>query len=120
MVEELVNTWFKLWDSGDFMQLPLADNFSHTSPYGTINGKKAYLDLAASNKDMFLGNTFEIHDQIFSDKNACVRYTMRSKTGSLEVTEWFYEKDGLIDRIVSYYNLAEERQAGRGIEIPPE
>lgn len=116
-ISHLVATWFGLWESGNFMELPLADDFSHTSPYGTIEGKDAYLKLAADNKEMFLGNTFEIHDHIFNDNTACVRYTMRSRTGTLQVTEWFYTRENLINRIVSYYNLAEERKAGRGIEI---
>lgn len=118
MIRELVDKWFNLWETGDFMALPLADTFSHTSPYGTVNGKEAYLQLADKNRKMFLGNTFEIHDTLFSGNIACVRYTMYSKTGRLKVSEWFYAKGGLINKIVSYYNLKEERSAGRGIKIP--
>ena len=115
--QDLVEKWFQLWESGQFLDLPLTDTFTHTSPYGTIKGKSAYLELAGANEDMFLGNTFEFHDRIYGDNKACVRYTMRSRTGSLEVTEWFYFSEGAIDRIVSYYNLEEEKKAGRGIKI---
>lgn len=116
-IKELVHAWFELWKTGDFEQLPLAENFTHTSPYGKVEGKEAYLDLARANKEAFTGNTFEIHDTLFDVKRACVRYTMISPTGTLKVSEWIYEKDGLISEIIAYYNLEEERKAGRGIEI---
>ena len=116
-IGELVHTWFELWKGGDFESLPLAEKFMHTSPYGRVEGKETYLDLARANKDAFTGNTFEIHDTLFGHHHACVRYTMVSSTGTLEVSEWIYEEDGLIIEIIAYYNLAEERKAGRGIEI---
>lgn len=116
-IQELVHTWFELWTSGDFWSLPLAKDFTHTSPYGTINSKAEYFALANANRDAFLGNTFEIHEMLFDTHKACIRYTMRSPTGILEVSEWIYEEDGLIAKILAYYNLEEERQAGRGIEI---
>lgn len=116
-IKELVHTWFELWTTGDFEQLPLADNFIHTSPYGKVEGKERYLDLARANKEAFTGNTFDIHETLSDEKRACVRYTMISPTGRLNVSEWIYEENGLISEIIAYYNLQEERSAGRGIEI---
>jgi len=116
-IEDLVHTWFELWGTGDFESLPLAEDFTHTSPYGTIHSKAEYLALASANRDVFLGNTFEIHEMLFDEHIACIRYTMRSPTGKLEVSEWIYEEKGLIGKIIAYYNLEEEREAGRGIEI---
>ena len=116
-IRELVHSWFEIWKTGDFESLPLAENFSHTSPYGTIKSKAEYFALAHANRDTFLGNTFEIHEMLFDQHKACVRYTMRSPTGTLEVSEWIYEANGLIAKIIAYYNLEEERKAGRGIEI---
>jgi len=116
-IKELVKTWFELWKTGNFEALPLAEDFTHTSPYGKVNGKEAYLDLARANKEAFTGNRFEIHEMLFDAHKACIRYTMISPTGTLEVSEWIYEEQGLISKIIAYYNLEEERQAGRGIEI---
>lgn len=116
-IEELVIRWFDLWTSGDLEKLPLAESFTHTSPYGVVKGKKAYLDLVRANKDAFTGNTFDIHEALFNADRACIRYTMNSPTGSLQVSEWIYGADGLISKIIAYYNLEEERAAGRGIEI---
>ena len=73
--EELVKLWFQLWEKGDFLNLPITENFKHTSPFGTIDGKEAYLNLVQVNKDKFLGYTFAIHDAIYEIDRVCVRYT---------------------------------------------
>lgn len=116
-IQELVHQWFALWKTGEFESLPLTEDFTHTSPYGTVKGKAEYFALADANREAFTGNTFDIHEMLFDKNRACVRYTMNSPTGTLEVGEWIYEKDGLISKIIAYYNLQEERKAGRSIEI---
>ena len=116
-IQELVHTWFELWKTGEFESLPLSENFTHTSPYGTVKSRAAYFALAAANREAFTGNTFDIHEMLFDKNRACIRYTMNSPTGTLEVSEWIYETNGLISKIIAYYNLQEERTAGRGIHI---
>jgi len=116
-IQELVTTWFDLWTTGDFEKLPLAEDFTHTSPYGIVEGREVYLNLARANKEAFAGNTFDIHETMFDENRGCIRYTMKSSTGTLEVSEWIYESNGLISKIIAYYNLQEERAAGRGIQI---
>ena len=115
--KELVQKWFEIWEKGDFNNLPLADNFTHTSPYGTIMGKDAYLDIVAANKDKFLGHRFEIRDSIFENERACIRYTARQEDFSLDVSEWHYIGNGLIEEIVAYYNIPGEVQEDRRLEI---
>ena len=109
--KQLVKKWFDGWAAGDYENLPISDNFTHTSPFGTIEGKSAYLSLIKENEDKFLGYTFEVHDGIYQTHNACVRYT--AKQGDdfrLDVSEWYYVKEGLIDKIVSYYHIGEIRE----------
>ncbi len=109
-MEQLVKQWFDRWTNGDFYNLPISNNFKHISPFGMIQGKKAYLEVVLENKDKFLGYTFEIHDAIYRTNNACVRYTVRQgKDFSLDVSEWYYSKDNLIDKIVAYYHIGEIR-----------
>ena len=108
-LQELVERWFKQWEEGDFLSLPISDNFKHTSPYGKINGKKTYIELVSSNKDKFLGHKFQIHDTLYGEKTACIRYTAIQGDFRLEVSEWHYIKDHLIEEIVAYYNIEEER-----------
>ena len=108
-IKELVNKWFEKWEEGDFLDLPISENFKHTSPFGTINGKKQYISLVEANKDKFLGYRFEIHDEIYDIDKACVRYTATQGDFVLDVSEWYLMKNNLIEAIVSYYHIGEIR-----------
>ncbi len=105
ILQDLVHDWFQKWEVGDFYNLPITGDFKHTSPYGVISGKDTYIDLVAANKDKFLGHKFEIHDQIFENKRACVRYTAIQDNFTQDVSEWYYPENGLIKEIVAYYNI---------------
>lgn len=109
-IKTLVKTWFAKWEEGDFYQLPVTENFSHTSPYGTIQGKQAYLNLVEENKDKFLNHHFEIHDELYAEGKACVRYTAVQGDFKLDVSEWHYEKDGLLHEIIAYYHIEGEKR----------
>ncbi len=107
----LIKKWFSVWEKGDFHNIPVSDTFKHTSPFGTIKGKSVYLDLVESNKDKFLGYCFEIHDGIYGKDNACVRYTAKQGNDyKLDVSEWYYIKDNLIQEIIAYYHIGEIRE----------
>ncbi len=106
--KKLIENWFQKWEEGDFHQLPISQKFKHTSPFGTIDGKRAYLEVVEENKDKFLGYRFDIHDTLYGIDKACVRYTAKQgKDFSLDVSEWYYFKDNLIEEIVAYYHIGE-------------
>ncbi len=107
-IKELAKKWFIMWEKGDFHNIPITENFRHTSPNGTIDGKKNYLSLVEANKDKFLGHRFDIHDEIYDEDKACVRYTAIQGDFTLEVTEWHFPRDGLIEEIIAYYNIEGE------------
>jgi len=113
-LESLVRQWFRQWEIGDFAGLPIADDFTHTSPFGAIHGKKQYLDLVEANRDKFLGYRFEIHDMLVDAERACVRYTAVQGDFRLDVSEWHYVRDGLIREVVAYYHIGDIRP-GRGL-----
>ncbi len=109
--EALIKEWFDRWEKGDFLNLPISADFKHTSPFGTTEGKKAYIDLINENRDKFLGYVFDIQGSIFETDKACVRYT--AKQGQdfvLDVSEWYYIKNNMIHEIVSYYHIGEIRE----------
>ncbi len=112
----LIKLWFAIWEQGNFEDLPISEDFSHVSPYGEISGRQTYLDLVSSNKDKFLGHTFEIHDVLTEPHKACIRYTAKQNDFELDVSEWHYIKDNLIYRIVAYYNIPGEVREDRKIE----
>lgn len=116
--ETTSNKWFDIWTKGNFMQLPISNDFTHTSPYGTIEGKEAYLQLVDANKDKFLGHRFVIHDAIYDEGKACVRYSALKEDFRLEVSEWHYIKNDLIYKIVAYYNIEGEIREERKLKVP--
>ena len=107
-LKELVDKWYKVWDEGDFLNIPVTENFKHTSPYGTIAGKESYLNLVEANKDKFLGNRIVLHDELYEHDRACVRYTVSKGDFSMEVSEWFYKGEDQIREIIAYYNIEGE------------
>lgn len=111
MVQVLVMQWFTQWEKGNFLELPISENFIHESPFGVIKGKKTYLELVAKEKDKFLGYTFQIHDGVYAADKGCVRYTAKQgKNFSLDVSEWYYIKDNLIEKIVAYYHIGDIKE----------
>ena len=108
-INYLVEEWFSKWEKGDFNHLPIAENFLHTSPFGTINGKREYLSLVEKNKDKFLGYKFNLLDEIYFENKACVRYSAIKGDFSLDVSEWYYIKNDLIEEIIAYYHIGEIR-----------
>lgn len=108
-LKSLVKKWFDSWEKGDFLNLPISENFRHTSPFGTINGRKQYISLVEKNQDKFLGYRFEIHDEIYNKDKACVRYTAIQGDFTLDVSEWYYIRNELIEEIVAYYHIGEIR-----------
>lgn len=105
----LIHDWFQKWKTGDFSQLPISEDFIHTSPFGTINGKQEYLNLVRSNKDKFLGYDFVIHNEIYDSFKACIRYTAIQGDFNLDVSEWHFFKNNLIQKVIAYYHIGEIR-----------
>ncbi len=116
--EKATKKWFEAWEKGDFLNLPISSDFTHTSPYGTIESEEAYTQLVEVNKEKFLGHKFVIHDAIYDETRACVRYTAIKENFSLDVSEWYYLENGLIKEIVSYYNIEGEISEARRLDIP--
>lgn len=109
-VKKLVRKWFRQWEKGEFHDLPISKKFKHTSPFGTIEGRKAYISLVEENRDKFLGYDFEIHDEIYEKNKGCVRYTAKQGDFTLDVSEWYYLKGERIEEIVAYYHIGEIRE----------
>ncbi len=115
MVKEICAKWFDCWETGDFENLPISEDFEHCSPYGTIIGRDTYLDLVRANRAKFLENKIQIEDDIYFEDKAAFRYKIHNTAEhfEMEVSEWIYVKDGLIQRIHAYYqvgDIPEERE----------
>ncbi|WP_186756600.1 nuclear transport factor 2 family protein [Echinicola salinicaeni] len=114
--QKVSKKWFQLWELGKFRNLPITEDFTHSSPYGIIEGKQAYLNLVEANKDKFLGHRFDIHDSLYCSDKSCIQYTAIQDDFKLEVTEWHYLKDRLIHKIKAYYNIPGDIREDRKLE----
>ncbi|MBX2873877.1 MAG: hypothetical protein KTR30_17310 [Saprospiraceae bacterium] len=109
----LVRDWFDKWETGNYQNLPITEDFEHTSPFGTISGRANYVQIVKDNEEKFLGHTFEIIDEIYSDGKACIFYRAIKNDHQLEVSEWHYFKGGLIHQIIAHYHIGEIRDDRR-------
>lgn len=108
--EEIVTQWFRCWEAGEIDRLPIANDFIHTSPFGTIRGKETYLNLVRANKDKFLGYEFRVMDALYDPGKACIRYQAVQGDFQLEVSEWHYVEEEKISRVIAYYHIGEIRE----------
>jgi len=108
-VHPLVKQWFSCWENGNIEALPISDDFSHTSPFGTIEPKERYLEIVLKNKKDFLGNTFTILKQIQEGNNVCVQFEQKNANTGLEmiVCEWYVMDGDAIKEIRSFYNVGD-------------
>ena len=109
-----IQHWFDAWDSVQPENIPVTDDFAHTSPFGTISPKSKYMDIVAKNRENFLGNQIIILDYIQEDNSHCVRYSLKNENTGLEmsVCEWLILEGGLIREVHAYYNIGDAQLKG--------
>ena len=103
----VIQSWISCWQTGNIEALPIADDFKHTSPFGTIESKKRYLEIVEKNKKDFLGNTLTIIKHINEGDNVCVQFEQKNMSTGLNMTvcEWYSLKGDHIQEIRSFYNI---------------
>ena len=103
----IVKKWFDCWNTGNIEDLPVSEDFSHTSPFGTIESKSKYMDIVLKNKKDFLGNTLTVLKQIREGNTICVQFEQKNKNTGLEMTvcEWYEIEGDKIEQIRSFYNI---------------
>lgn len=101
MSRKLADSWLDAFRSKDISKLKLAEDFVHTSPYGEIRGRDAYLDLVRSNPGAFFSPTIEILDVFECGDKFAVRYLVNGNPAC----DCIYVRDGQISKIYSYYHV---------------
>ena len=106
-VHPVVTKWLSCWETGNIEELPIVDDFCHTSPFGTIESKQRYLEIVGKNKADFLGNTLTVINQIAQGNKVCVQFEQKNSNTGLEmvVCEWYTLEGNLIKEIRSFYNV---------------
>ena len=103
----VVKQWFDCWNENQIEDLPISDDFAHTSPFGTIRGKQRYLEIVEKNRQDFLGNVLTVIKQITEGNQVCVQFHQKNENTGLEMTvcEWYVIDGELIQEIRSFYNI---------------
>lgn len=106
MNKNLAETWFEAFRNKDIDQLErtLTEDFVHTSPFGEIKSRQAYVDLVRSNTEAFFSPVIEIEDMFDCDDKVAVRYLINKNPAC----DCIYARDGRIARIFAYYHYGEK------------
>ena len=104
MNRKLIDGWFDAFRDKDISKLELAEDFAHTSPFGAIRGRQAYLDLVRENAEAFFSPIIEILDVIEDGDKFAVRYLVNGNPAC----DYFYVRNGQIAEIYSYYHVGEK------------
>ena len=105
-----VARWFACWNAGAIDDLPITDDFCHTSPFGTIKTKARYLEIVNKNRDAFLGNRLTVLKQIVDAENVCVQFRQTRDDDpdfEMNVCEWYILDGDRITEIESFYNIGD-------------
>jgi len=104
MNRKTVDAWFDAFREKDISKLKLAEDFVHSSPFGEIKGRKAYLDMVRENEEAFFSPKLEILDVFDDGDKFAVRYLVNGNPAC----DCIYVRDGKISKIYSYYHVGEK------------
>lgn len=106
--EALARIWLDYWNQGRPDDIPLAEDFKHTSPFGCVRGREKYLawvkPLAEEN---FV--RAKVKRIISTPNQAVIHFEMESKKGTIQTVDWVVVEDGKIKEVHSFYDAAELR-----------
>ena len=105
-----VARWFTCWSSGVIDDLPITDDFRHTSPFGTIESKSRYLEIVNKNRESFLGNKLTVLKHIVDGNDVCVQFRQTRDDDpefEMNVCEWYVVDGDRIREIQSFYNIGD-------------
>ena len=106
--EKLARIWIEGWVAGKPDDIPLAKNFTHSSPLGTISGREKYLEwvkpLAAKNVE-----SLKILKTASKDDEAAIWFEMKTPDSVVQCCDWVQTKDGEIVAINSFYDETDLR-----------
>ena len=106
--EDLARVWIERWNEGAPDLIPLAEDFTHTSPFGRVQGRQTYLDwvkpLAAQNV-----TELRIVRTLAHGNAAAIHFEMQTPKGLVQVCDWVVVEDGRIKEIHSFYDATDLR-----------
>ena len=108
---ELAVGWIEAWMRMDieWLKRHLASDFVHTSPFGRLEGRDAYLETVEPMARKSV-QELRIREVVASGKQAAVWFENRTSKGVIPSCDWLRVEDGLIHEIQSFYDSAKVRE----------
>ncbi|TQV85977.1 nuclear transport factor 2 family protein [Aliikangiella coralliicola] len=107
--EKLARAWIDGWNAGKPDDIPLATDFVHSSPFGTVSGREKYLDwvrpLAEKNV-----TSLKIIRTVSSDSESAIWFEMGTPNGVVQCCDWVKIERGKIIAINSFYDATNLRE----------
>ena len=107
--EELAKAWIEGWIAGKPEDIPLAEEFTHSSPFGVVSGRTKYLEwvkpLSAKNV-----NSLKIIRTLGGENEAAIWFEMQTPKGLVLCCDWLHTKEGKIISIQSFYDATSLRE----------
>ena len=101
--ERMARAWIQGWIAGRPDEIPLADDFVHTSPFGTIEGREIYLEkIKPASEANVAGLT--ILQTMGSDREAVIRFDMETPHGTIPCVDWVTVDGDTITAVHSFYD----------------
>ncbi len=104
----LAREWIEAWIAGTPHKLPLAESFTHSSPFGTIEGRDTYFEWM---KPMLERGSppMKIVKVLGGEDEAVVWYDLTLPSGEVPCCDWVHVRDGKIAAITSFYDATNMR-----------
>lgn len=108
---ELAVGWIEAWIRMDMAWLRerLAPDFVHTSPFGRLEGREAYLETVEPMARKSV-RQLEIRNVVASGGQAAIWFENRTPAGVVPSCDWLLVKDDRIQEIRSFYDSAMVRK----------
>ena len=110
--EELAIAWIEGWIEGRPDDIPLAPDFVHHSPFGTIEGREVYLEKV---KPMAANNVVSLNilKVLAAENEAAIWFEMSTPHGVIPACDWVETEGNQIKTITSFYDATELRKDGQ-------
>lgn len=106
--ERLAHAWIEGWNEGRPDEIPLAPDFTHSSPFGTVEGRERYLEwvkpLAAENV-----TSLRVVRTIGGESEAAIWFEMMTPMGAVQCCDWVRIEGEEIVAITSFYDATDLR-----------
>lgn len=101
--EALARTWIEMWQAGTPDDIPLAENFVHTSPFGRLEGRDFYLETIKPASKANVADLIVVKT-LGSGSEAVIQFEMHTAAGMIPCCDWVTVDGDQILSVHSFYD----------------